>query len=336
MKYDEHGDIRSPELPFVSVIIPCRNEAKHIDACIESVMACDYPRERLEVLVIDGMSDDGTRPLLEAIARRHTAIRVLDNPKRTAPAALNIGVAAARGAVIMRMDAHNKYPSTYISMLVHWLEKSGADNVGGVWVTRPSSERAMARAIALGCSHPFGVGNSRFRLTVEKPCQVDTVPFGCYRRDVFDRIGMFDEELVRNQDIEFNLRLRNSGGSILLVPEVASYYHARDTLRELWRTHYQNGYFNMLVVRKMKGAHHIQAGDSAVVCPDAVDDRPAVAVFRLDAGRVSLRCRGLCHTPGREFADRSLAIRLANRRVARHGVCDVAFQHRNWLVEGGH
>ena len=243
----------SNDVPLVSAIIPCRNETSWIAKCLESIVGNDYPKDRIEVLVVDGMSDDGTRAIVEDLVNRYPFIRLLENPKKTAPAALNIGIAAAQGEVIMRMDAHNEYPSHYISGLVHWLQKSGADNVGGMWITRPSEETCMAQAIALGCSHPFGVGNARYRLGVKEPRLVDTVPFGCYRRDVFDRVGMFDEELVRNQDIEFNLRLRNAGGSILLVPEVASYYHARDTLRKLWHTHYQNGYFNMLVVRKMKG-----------------------------------------------------------------------------------
>jgi glycosyltransferase involved in cell wall biosynthesis len=237
----------------VSVIIPCRNEAKWIERCLESVAASDFPKERLEVLVVDGMSTDGTPSLVQRFTASHGWARLLQNPRRIAPAALNIGIAEARGAVIMRMDAHNEYPRDYISKLVQWLERSGADNVGGLWITRPSSETAMARAIALGCSHPFGVGNARYRTGIAGPCEADTVPFGCYRREVFDRIGVFDEELVRNQDIEFNLRLRGAGGRILLVPDVASYYHARSSLRTLWRTHFQNGYFNVRVIQKTHG-----------------------------------------------------------------------------------
>ena len=245
--------VPATEFRMVSIIIPCRNEAKWIETCLESIAANDFPKDQLEVLVLDGMSTDGTQSIVEAFTASHGWVRLLENPRRTAPAALNIGIAAARGRVIMRMDAHNEYPTDYISKLVHWLEKSGADNVGGLWITRPSSDTAMAKAIAFGCSHPFGVGNARYRTGVTEPCEADTVPFGCYRRDVFDRVGMFDEELVRNQDIEFNLRVRGAGGSILLVPDVKSYYHARTSLRLLWRTHSQNGYFNVCVVRKTRG-----------------------------------------------------------------------------------
>jgi glycosyltransferase involved in cell wall biosynthesis len=236
---------------IVSVIIPCRNEVGWIRKCLESVAANDFPKDQLETLVLDGMSDDGTSAIVAEFAAAHPWVRLLENPRQTAPAALNIGIAAARGNVIMRMDAHNEYPPDYISKLTHWLEKSGADNVGGLWVTLPSGDTAMAKAIALGCSHPFGVGNAKYRVGAVEPCEVDTVPFGCYRRDVFDRIGLFDEELVRNQDNEFNQRLRNAGGTILLIPEVVSYYHARGTLGKLWRMYYQYGYFNALVVRKI-------------------------------------------------------------------------------------
>jgi GT2 family glycosyltransferase len=243
--------ITSHELPKVSVIVPCRNEVKWIAECLQSVASNDYPKDRLEVFIVDGMSDDGTRAIVENFSATYPWLRMLDNPKRITPAALNIGIAAAEGEVLVRMDAHNDYPANYISTLVYWLNKSGADDVGGLWIMRPSGNSPKARALALGESHPFGVGNARYRLGVPAPCWVDTVPFGCYRREVFDRIGAFDEELLRHQDIELNLRLRRAGGSILLVPEVASYYHPRESPRKLWRTHFQNGYFAPLVARKM-------------------------------------------------------------------------------------
>ncbi len=245
--------IMAPELPKVSVIVPCRNEVKWIAECLESIARNDYPKQRLEVFIVDGMSDDGTRSIVERFVAGHPWLRMLDNPRRITPTALNIGIAAAQGEVIVRMDAHNEYPVNYISGLVYWMNKSGADDVGGLWITHPSGDTPKGRALALGESHPFGVGNAHYRLGVPQPCWVDTVPFGCYRREVFDRIGAFDEELMRHQDIELNLRLRRAGGSILLVPEVASYYHPRDSLRKLWRTHFQNGYFSPLVARKMGG-----------------------------------------------------------------------------------
>jgi len=243
----------SSHLPLVSVIIPCRNEAEWIQSCLESVAENDYPKERIEVLVVDGMSDDGTREKMETLTERFPFVRLLDNPRRITPAALNVGIEAAKGSIIMRMDAHYEYPKDYISVLVHWLEESGADNVGGSWVPHAANETPMAKAIAIGVAHPFGVGNAHYRLGTSEPRHVDTVPFGCYRREVFDRIGVFDEELVRNQDLEFNRRLTNNGGKILLVPNVAIHGCARDSLCKLSRLYYQYGYFNPLVVQKTGG-----------------------------------------------------------------------------------
>ena len=241
------------EQPIVSIVMPCRNEQAWIRGCLESVAHSDYPKDRLEVLVVDGMSDDGTRRIVEAFAARHRYVRLLDNPKRIAPAAMNVGIREARGAVIVRMDAHSEYPADYVSSLVKWLTESGADNVGGVWLTKPAGTTATARAIAAGLAHRLGVGNAHFRIGSSRPRWVDTVPFGCYRREVFDRIGLFDEELVRNQDDELNLRLKKHGGRILLVPDVQSTYYPRDSLGKLWRMYYQYGYFKPLVVKKVGG-----------------------------------------------------------------------------------
>lgn len=239
--------------PLVSVLIPCLNEERFIGRCLESILVNDYPKDRLEVLVIDGMSEDRTRATIENYTSRCTFIRLLDNPQKITPVALNIGIANAKGEIIMRMDAHSTYPPNYISGLVGWLEKSQADNVGGVWFTVPAIQTCMAEAIALALSHPFGVGNAYFRIGVKEPRWVDTVPFGCYRREVFDRIGMFDEELVRNQDGEFNHRLIKRGGRVLLVPDIVSYYYARESLPKLWRMYFQYGYFKPLVAKKLGG-----------------------------------------------------------------------------------
>jgi glycosyltransferase involved in cell wall biosynthesis len=239
--------------PRVSVVMPCRNERDHIVRCLDSIVASDFKVDQLEVLVLDGISDDGTAEIVRAYAATHAVVRVIDNPQRNVSAALNIGIREAQGEIIVRMDAHCEYPSNYVSGLVHWLDRSGADNVGGCWVTVPSDGTPVARAIALGLSHRFGVGDALYRLGVAEPTRVDTVPFGCFRKELFARVGMFDEELVRNQDDEFNLRLIRSGGTVLLVPGVLSYYHARPTLGRLARMFYQYGYFKPLVARKVGG-----------------------------------------------------------------------------------
>ncbi len=236
--------------PRVSIVMPCRNEAAYIGPCLDSVLATDYPLDLVEVLVADGRSDDGTCEIVERCAARHSCVRLLDNPARITPAALNTAIRAATGDVIIRMDAHGVYPRDYVSRLVTALEETGADNVGGVVVTLPADNTPAARAIALAFAHPLGVGNAYFRIGVAGPRWVDTVPFGCFRRELFERVGMFDEELVRNQDDEFNLRLIGRGGRILLLPDVVSQYYARRSLGAVARMFYQYGYFKPLVARK--------------------------------------------------------------------------------------
>lgn len=236
---------------FVSVVVPCRNEHGYIAECLDSILGTDYQADRLEVLVVDGASDDGTHMVLRDYCARDARVRWLENTRQTTPIALNIGIQNARGDIVMIMGAHCRYPRDYISKLVNWLERSGADNVGGVCRTIPGGSSPMALAIAIALSHPFGVGNSYFRIGVSKPRWVDTVPFGCYRKNIFSRIGLFDEELVRNQDDELNQRLLKSGGRILLVPDVISEYYARDSLGKIARMHYQYGYFKPLVARKL-------------------------------------------------------------------------------------
>ena len=241
----------SPPRPLVSIVVPCRNEAEYIRPLLDSILATDYPRDRLEVLVVDGMSDDGTRAVLADYAHRYPMIQVLDNPKRTTPHALNLGITRARGAIIMRMDAHASYPAKYVADLVAWLDRTGADYVGGAWVTVPGDTTATARAIAAVLAHPFGIGDSRYRLGTNEVREVDTLPFGCFRRELFERLGLFDEELVRDQDEEFSFRVLRAGGRVLLVPGVVCSYYARRSLRQLGRMYYQYGLFKPLVALKI-------------------------------------------------------------------------------------
>ena len=235
---------------LVSVIIPCRNEDDYIAQCLDSVLTQDYAQEKLDILVVDGMSEDKTREMVGQYQMRYPCVRLLDNPRKITPCALNLGVKSARGAIIVRMDAHAVYPNDYISKCVHYLKKYGADNVGGIWITLPGKNTKMAKSIAWALASPFGVGNAYFRIGSKKPRYVDTVPFGCYKKEVFEKIGLFDEDLIRNQDGEFNLRLINSGGKILLAPEIVSYYYARDSFLKLGRMYFQYGYFKSLVVKK--------------------------------------------------------------------------------------
>jgi glycosyltransferase involved in cell wall biosynthesis len=245
------GCKRWADRPIVSVIVPCRNERRYIAQCLDSILSTKYPLDRLEVLVVDGRSDDGTRSIVEGYASRHSVVQLLDNPRRITPTALNIGIRAAAGEIVLRMDAHVFYPADYIPRLVAALEETGADNVGGILLTLPADLRPMSQAIAAGLAHPFGVGNSYFRIGVRAPRWVDTVPFFCCRTELFDRIGMFDEELVRHQDGEMNGRLIKDGRRILLLPDVTSHYYARGSLRQVARMYFQYGYFKPLVARKL-------------------------------------------------------------------------------------
>lgn len=253
-----NSDVKDTPSVSVSVILACRNEARAIGSCLQSIVENDYPKDHLEVLVVDGRSDDGTREFVNEFCEKYPWIRLLENHRRITPAALNIGIKSARGHIVIRMDAHTQYPPDYILKLVEWIERSKADNVGGICITRPADQTPKAQAIAIGLSHPWGVGNSHFRTGVSAPKWVDTVPFGCYRREVFDKIGLFDERLIRNQDDEFNHRLIKSGGRVLLVPEIVSHYTARESLGKLWLMYYQYGYFKPLAARTIGGVMTIR------------------------------------------------------------------------------
>ncbi|MET0513749.1 MAG: glycosyltransferase family 2 protein [Nitrospiraceae bacterium] len=214
----------------VSVILPCRNEEQFIAACLESIIANDYSKDHLEILVIDGASEDRTRSIVDSFRRKYSFIKLLNNSNSNFTTAVNIGVRIAKGDAIMIVGAHATYSSNYISDCVKVLQESGADNVGGILVPTPSGTTAIARAIALVLAHPFGAGNSHFKLGSTKKRWVDTVFGGCYARAVFEKVGLLDERLPRSSDMDFNIRLRKTGGKILLVPDVVVHYHPKSTL----------------------------------------------------------------------------------------------------------
>jgi len=236
--------------PLVTIIMPIRNEAAYIERSLGAVLSQDYPADRMEILVVDGMSDDGTREVVAALraSNPRASIHLLDNPARIVPTALNIGLRHARGEVIIRVDGHCEIAPDYVRRCVELLQETGADNVGGACIT--IGETSVARAIALAQSSSFGVGGVAFRVGRGTPGYVDTVPFGAYRREVFDRIGGFDEELVRHQDYEFNCRLRAAGGKIYYSPVIRARYYSRSTLRGLARQYFQYGYWKAIVTRR--------------------------------------------------------------------------------------
>jgi succinoglycan biosynthesis protein ExoA len=244
--------------PFLSVVIPCRNEVGGVGRCLASVVASDYPEDRLEVLVVDGASTDGTRDVIADWARRYGRIRMVENPVGTTPAALNRGIAASCGDVIARLDGHAELTPTYLSRAVAYLETTSAYQVGGVIETRAQREGPWSVAVITALTHPFGVGGSHFRIhrpqIGEKPLSVDTVFCGCWRREVFERLGGFNERLERGQDMEFNQRLRRAGGTILLAPELVVVYYARAELGSFLKHNWTNGVWAVLPFAYTRGA----------------------------------------------------------------------------------
>lgn len=234
---------------MVSVICPIYNEEKYITQCIDSVLAQDYPKADLEVLFVDGMSNDRTREIVEAYTQQYTFLKLIDNPQRIVPYALNIGIEKAKGEIIVRIDAHSSFPNNYVSTLVHYLDcLPNAQNVGVPCVTQTLGKTRKAKAIMAVLSNRFGVGNSTFRLGIDTVQSVDTVPFGCWKKQTLYDVGMFDVRLIRNQDIELNKRILKSGGSIYLVPDTHCIYYARETYKSLAKNNFGNGKWNVLTL----------------------------------------------------------------------------------------
>ena len=235
-------------LPTISIICPVYNEEKYITNCMESIISCDYPTTLMEVLFVDGMSCDHTRSIIDDYILRYPFIKLLDNNEKYVPFAMNIGIKEAKGDVIIRIDAHASYPSNYFSVLVDTLYKLNADNVGVVCKTEVLHKNKKTLAIKEVLSHPLGVGNSYFRTGTNKTMETDTVPFGCFRKDVFERFGLYDTRLVRNQDIELNKRIKKGGGKTFLIPDTYCVYYARENWEALFKNNYQNGKWNLLTV----------------------------------------------------------------------------------------
>lgn len=199
------------------------------------------------------MSDDGTRQIVADYVKKYPFIRLLSNTKKVTPVAMNLGIKVANGDYIMILSSHSEINQRFLRTNMESFETHAADCVGGTMMTLPANKTLIAESIAFALAHSFGVGNSHFRIGTTEPKYVDTVPFGCYKKETLKRIGLFDEDLVRNQDDELNLRLMKSGGKILLVPDIISSYTARDSLVKLWRMYYQYGYFKPLVAQKVGG-----------------------------------------------------------------------------------
>jgi glycosyltransferase involved in cell wall biosynthesis len=235
--------------PRVSVVIPCRNERTGIEAALHSILRQESPVGGYEVIVADAMSDDGTRDVLQRYGLNDPRIKVIDNPGLFVSSGLNAAIRASRGAVIIRMDAHSRYAPDYLRRCVETLEETGADNVGGPWVAEGIG--IIGRAVAAAFQSPFAAGGTRGR-DPSYSGPVDTVYLGCWPRELFNKIGLFDEEFVRNQDDEFNLRIVRGGGTIWQSVKIRSRYQVRESLRALFAQYAQYGYWKARILQKHK------------------------------------------------------------------------------------
>lgn len=233
---------------MLSVICPIYNEEKYIAQFLDSLLQQNYPKDDLEILLVDGMSKDHTREIVEGYIVKNPFIRLVDNPDKIVPCAMNRGIEVAKGDIIMRLDAHASYQPDYFSVLVNGLKRLNADNVGTVCKTDVLNKTPKTLAIREVLGNKFGVGNSTFRTGIEREQIVETVPFGCWRREVFDKYGKYDVRLVRNQDIELNKRIIHGGGKIFILPDTYCTYLARETWEALAKNNYGNGKWNILTV----------------------------------------------------------------------------------------
>lgn len=236
---------------IVSVIVPCFNEQETIHLLLEAVYTQSYPRDQIEVIIADGMSTDLTRVRIASFQQQHPdlTIRVVDNRKRVIPSALNRAIENAQGEIIIRLDAHSVPSPDYIEFCLAALQAGCGENVGGVWLVRPGNDTWIAGAIAVAASHPLGVGDALYRLG-GKARAVDTVPFGAFRRTLVDQIGPFDENLLTNEDYEFNTRIRQARGTIWFDPDIRSTYFSRPNLRMLARQYSRYGYWKVQMLRR--------------------------------------------------------------------------------------
>ena len=238
-------------LPKVSIIVPCYNEQSTIRLLLEALGEQTYPRAEMEVIVADGLSTDGTRHAIAAFQRDvpDLRVRVVENSKRSIPSALNRAIEASRGEIIVRMDGHSKPYPDYVANCITAHQAGRGDNVGGVWEIHPGAETWIAKSIAVAAAHPLGVGDALYR-HAKQAAEVDTVPFGSFRRALIERVGFFDESLLTNEDYEFNARVRKSGGKIWLDPSIRSVYFARSTLLELIRQYWRYGFWKWRMLRR--------------------------------------------------------------------------------------
>jgi len=233
-------------VPVISIIIPTLNEERYISFCLDSILEAEYPNEKIEIFVVDGMSEDSTRKIVQEYHSKYSFVEVIENRQRHTPIGMNLGIEASMGEFVFILSAHAVYEANYFTKLVENIQSLGADCVGGVLLTDVKNKNTKSSSIKEVLMHKFGVGNAIFRTGCSDITEVDTVAFGCYRKSVFYTYGLFDEKLIRNQDIELNKRIVNRGGKIYLIPEVQCTYYARENFTDLAKNQYQNGFWNIL------------------------------------------------------------------------------------------
>lgn len=235
----------------VSVIIPCYNEQRTIKPLLDGLLGQSFPAENMEVVIADGGSNDGTQAAIAEWQAEHPELQVvlIEDHTHSIPAALNSAIKASHGEIIVRLDAHSKPHDEYVARSVAALEAGLGQNVGGVWDIQPGSDNWIGRSIAAAAGHPIGVGDARYRFT-DQAGTVDTVPFGAFKRELIDKIGLYDETLLANEDYEFNARVRESGGQVWLDPQIRSAYFARHNLRALARQYWRYGYWKRQMLRR--------------------------------------------------------------------------------------
>jgi len=243
--------IKVSDIPFVTVIMPIRNESNYLTRSLTSILNQDYPFGKIEIVVVDGMSTDGSKEIIRSFQERYNNLQILDNPEKIVPAGLNIAMCKAKGAIIVRVDGHCEIAPDYVSRCIKHILEDHVDGVGGPLQTL--GETPLSETIAHAMSSKFGVGGSAFRTIRGKDIVTDTVPFPAYTREIVAKVGLYDEELVRDQDDEYNYRIREAGGRLLLAADVQSKYYSRGSLSKLWKQYFQYGYWKVRVLQKHPG-----------------------------------------------------------------------------------
>ncbi len=233
---------------ITSVVMPIRNEERYIGKCIETLLKQDYSKENMEYIFIDGASTDDTKRILYQYKDKYpNLIKILDNPNKTVPYAMNLGIKSALGKYIVRLDAHCEYEYDYISQCIYYLENTDADNVGGPTVAK--AKNLMQEIVSVAYHSRFALGGGRCH-EENYEGYADTVAFGAFKKETLIEVGLYDEKFTRNQDDELNFRLIESGKKIFITPKIKFYYYPRDKYSKLFSQYYQYGWWKVEVLRK--------------------------------------------------------------------------------------